>query len=196
MLIWDDDNGIGFEAPSEERAIDLYDEEYFNEYVRRGQSGMGVLLNECRVEWVRKYHDGPVLDVGSGAGDFLRAMEDESVGTDVLPEAMTLLYDNQKEWRGEPMTAMTFWDSFEHIIDHSAYLDRCMKWAFLSLPIFPSKADVLSSKHYKPHEHVWYFRGDGLESYLNSFGFEFRAYDNFETRLGREAIVTYTFERM
>lgn len=198
-LIWIPEAGVGYfpvdAAPAE------YGADYFARYQAMSGTPMANKLNAARVRMVRRHYDGPVVDIGIGAGDFLNAMPDESKvwGYDVNPVAVDWLkrrelYINPYEL--ESVAAITCWDSLEHIRDFPALINRVAEWVFVSLPTFYSANDVLNSKHYRRDEHFWYFSPSGLVNVMESLGFECREINCDETEIGREGITSFAFRRV
>ena len=64
---------------------------------------------------------------------------------------------------------------------------------FVSIPVFKDMPHVLRSKHFRPDEHYWYFTGLGFVLYMLRHGFHLIAVDDFETRIGREDIMSFAF---
>jgi hypothetical protein len=92
--------------------------------------------------------------------------------------------------------AVTLWDVLEHIPNFQLLLANVHDWVFLSLPIFYSAEHALSSKHFRPDEHCWFFERRGLVYAMNLCGFVLVSESNIETELGREDIGTFAFRRL
>jgi len=199
-LVWLPELGIGYLDAPDPYAI--YDASYFESYVERADTDIGRALTDARVELVRKYHDGPVVDVGVGSGQFVDAYGEKAVGYDVNPVAVRWLRD-RKKYRdiyavgasGGRFPAMCFWDALEHIPDPAAAVALASRYVFVSLPIFEGAKQCLKSKHFKPGEHIWYFEDRGIREWFRLHGFEFVEYSDIESRLGREGIGSYVFKR-
>jgi hypothetical protein len=144
------------------------------------------------------YDEVVCLDIGIGSGQFVEAMNHDQLhcdGVDVNPYGVEWLEEKGFGERLVKYNVMTFWDSFEHIDDPTLLLERiCPTYVIMSVPIFKSKEHVLSSRHYKPGEHLWYFTNDGLISWMETLDFEFVAMcDDESTQFGREDILSYVF---
>jgi len=175
-----------------------YDEAYFKKYVGYAGTPMGVLLTESRIKFIEKWHSGRLLDVGAGAGQFVKARED-TFGYDINPYTVRELKEAGKymDINDHVFLAYSFFDSFEHIKDHSELLrlmDAKTK-VFISIPIFRDMSHILRSKHFRLTEHYWYFTPHGLIRYMADFGFSCLDVDNFEIRAGREDIWSFAFEK-
>jgi len=196
-LVWLANVAIGFCAAPV--PPDLYGKKYWNEYRRRDATEMGRLLTEARMKFVLRFvphvHLDCFVDIGVGGGRFVS--ETGVHGYDINPFALDWLTQEGRfvDATREPHDVMSFWDSLEHDVDWRL-LANCRQWAFVSTPIYLSCEDCLRSKHYKPDgEHRLYFTNNGLIWFMRQHGFEMVAYDNFEVKLGREAIGTYAFRR-
>jgi SAM-dependent methyltransferase len=189
---WHPEMGRGF-YPVQPESVP-YDAHYFERYRERGASELGRELNLARLNLVERYYNGPVLDVGIGAGTFLE-LHGKGVGTDVNPAALAWLEGKDLLWGGERMPAATFWDSLEHIADPTALLALIDRLVFVSIPIFHDGAHVLRSKHFKLNEHFHFFTSWGFERFMLGHGFRLLESNTMETELGREDIGTFVFER-
>lgn len=155
---------------------------------------MGKRLTDARVSFVRKYADLGIVDIGIGGGAFVRAAD--CFGYDVNANAIKWLKDNGKykdPYNG--CDAITCWDSLEHIRYPDELLRNVRKFVFVSIPIFRDVDHVLSSKHFKPGEHVWYFTHEGLVNFMKLQGFDLLESNAMESDLGREGINSYAFKR-
>lgn len=195
-LQWLPDLGLGYLAPT---APFAYDQSYFDNYLALESTPIAAALNAARVAMLRE-HSGPaetVVDVGVGAGTFMRQAGDRVSGYDVNPVAVRMLRGMQRYL--DPRTAAVdvacFWDALEHIDDPSAILANVRRTVLVSLPIFRSPGHALRSKHYKPGEHIWYFTDRGIRWFMAHHGFDCIASNDEETRIGREDIVSFAFRR-
>lgn len=176
-----------------------YQADYWQEYLERDATPMGAALTKARVDFVRKHLGADIsqlVDIGIGGGRFVR--EADCKGFDVNLQAINWLQDHRvfsdpKETTPE---AVSCWDALEHIPDPEEFLRNVRKWLFVSLPIFMNPATVVSSKHYKPGEHIWYFTHKGFVDFCANQGFELVEYNHIESDLGREGINTYAFKRV
>lgn len=197
-FLWLEQLGIGY---LECTVADVYNQEYFEKYRAMRSSDIGCQLNQFRVELANDHaNELPVVDVGIGDGAFLEALE--STGTDVLgydinPAAIRWLRERgswadlyTKRWE-----TVTFWDSLEHMRDPRPALYHVQNTAIISIPIFRNAEHALSSRHFRPDEHYWYFTEDGLEIFLARQGFTVTDVLDTETQLGREDIKTFVAKR-
>lgn len=191
-LTWYDHAGMGylplFKTP--------YDDAYYQKYVDMDKTKMGRNLTRARVDLVNEFlKDGSLVDVGIGSGKFMA--EIGCYGFDVNPMAIDLLDDTHRfynPYEGKVENA-TFWDSLEHIEDIELILKNINQFVFVSIPIFKSVNHVLTSKHYRPDEHCFYFTDEGFKSFMDAHGFKVIECNTMETDLGREDIGTYVCER-
>lgn len=135
-----------------------------------------------------------LCDIGIGGGAFVQVTDCK--GWDVNPLAMAWLKQEGRVWNQQPIGAMTFWDSLEHIPHPRELLAKCEKFAFISTPIYESAEACLHSKHCKMPEHLWFFTDKGLTRYMAQSGFTVIAKSHCEESVGREEIGTYAFRRV
>lgn len=197
-LIWNETEQHGFYHVDNTQYP--YDAAYFAKYVEYAHTPLGQALTAYRLSLLRQFSRTlEVLDFGVGCGDFVASARRHGVmacGYDINPIAQQWL--ETRGWYRNPLESIaciTFWDSFEHIEDPAPILASIQHMAFLSLPIFRNAQHALTSKHFKPEEHYWYFTKDGLERYFHNHGFSLLFHDNVETALGREDILTFVFQR-
>lgn len=181
----------------------LYSGDYFAHYQKLDNTKMGALLTRARLDLVAKYcAPSDVVDIGIGGGRFVQ--ESGGWGYDVCADAVTWLkcaglfnrFKDPYDLRYGPITAVSCWDSLEHIPDPRALLSRVREWLFVSLPVFEDADDVLSSKHFKPGEHLWYFSSTGFINWCAEQGFECVEMNRVESDLGREGIMSFAFKRV
>jgi hypothetical protein len=176
----------------------VYDEEYFVKYIRYADTLFGKVLLSERMAFVDRWHQGKLLDVGIGSGQFMLARKD-TFGYDINSSVVKLLKETgyYANINDTVFPAYSFFDSFEHIKDHSHLLNSMPPKTkiFMSIPIFSDTSHVLSSKHFRPDEHYWYFTTQGLIRYMCDYGFCCLDIDNFEIRVGREDIWSFVFEK-
>ncbi len=191
-LIWLPECGMGwFPVPDNADCPD-----YFDVYEKYGDSEMGRELTKKRVEFVDEFHEGEVIDIGIGCGQFVEARED-TLGFDVNERGVNWLKEKGLfvDPRSQTYEAMTFWDSLEHIKNPDSILNNITNWVFVSLPIFENAEHVLRSKHFKKDEHCWYWTRQGFINWMGRKGFELATHETFESDLGREDIQTFCFKR-
>ncbi len=192
-LIWLPEIGMGY-FPTPDDPADAPD--YFPIYEKYGDSEMGHALTKKRVQFVDEFHEGAVIDIGIGCGQFIEARPNTK-GCDVNEKGIAWL--NERGLFMDPtvgkMQAATFWDSLEHIKNPDAILNNITKWAFVSLPIFENADHILRSKHFKKDEHCWYWTREGFISWMYKKGFDLVTDETFESDMGREDIQTFCFKR-
>lgn len=195
-LLWSPEKGYGWHS----RPAMLYSGDYFAHYQKLDNTKMGALLTRARLELVGKYcPPSDTVDIGIGGGRYV--LESGGEGFDVCKDAAEWLQfggryrDPYDKWYG-PVKAVTCWDSLEHIPDPRALLAEVKEWLFVSLPVFEDADDVLSSKHYKPGEHLWYFSPTGFINWCAEQGFECVEMNRVESDLGREGIMSFAFKRV
>jgi hypothetical protein len=192
-LIWFPEKGVGYYPVKEGKCL----KNYFIEYGNLASSTKGELITQVRVNLVRKYYDGLVVDVGIGSGHFIER-HGNATGFDVNSDAVNWLKEKNRYcnlYEGEHIAA-TFWDSLEHIKEPNVALRHVKKWVFISIPIFTDINNILKSKHYKKDEHYWYFTHAGLVDWFYEQGFEIIDHNDMETQLGRESIGTYVLKKI
>ncbi|MFL9499195.1 methyltransferase domain-containing protein [Rhodopseudomonas palustris] len=199
-LTWWPEIGVGYYPVPPGDGV--YNRAYFERYRELESSQIACRLNYERCALVARHYSGPVVDVGVGAGTFIKTRElleaPTTYGFDVNPAAVEWLkarklYMPVRELEG--VRAVTFWDSLEHIPDFHAIVNRVTEWVFVALPIFTDASHVLASKHYRRDEHVWYFTADGLTAHFDMLGFEVREANANESAIGREGIMSFAFRR-
>lgn len=173
-----------------------YDEEYFEKYRKMANTEMGDKITQARIDLVRRHYSGSICDVGIGSGQFVETC-DQAYGYDVNPAGIRWLKDKNKfhELYINKIDGLTFWDSLEHIDTPENAIAMSNKWVFVSIPIFDSAEHILSSRHFRKDEHIWYFTHDGLIDWFYLHGFRCVEYNKIETEMGRDGIFTYAFER-
>lgn len=194
-LIWYDEPGFGYYPVDPADAP--YDAAYFAKYQGYAVTSMGAALEGARWGLIARHTGGPIVDIGIGCGAFVKARP-LTWGYDVNPAAVKWLHANERYWNPyiDPCRAVSMWDVLEHIPRFHDLLANVMEWAFVSLPVFGSRADVLSSRHYRPNEHCWYFTPNGLIAVMAGLGWDCREENWTECALGRESIASFAFRRM
>ena len=177
-----------------------YNGEYFDKYVHYEDTPLANAINAGRVALVNK-HVGPeagVLDVGIGSGEFIKKRPN-TFGYDINPKAVEWLKANMRYSDSfAAFDGFTFWDVLEHVENPAEdYLDRIHDGAclFTSIPVFADLTKIRQSKHYRPNEHFYYFTRSGFIHWMAKHGFRCLETDDFETRAGREAIMSFAFKR-
>ncbi len=193
-LVWIPSKGIGFYPAFGE----CYDQAYFDKYVEYADTELGRELSALRRNLVNDHTRGLVVDVGIGCGAFISCRGGGCTrGFDINPVGKRWLYSRML-WcdpTEEVVESVTFWDTLEHIQDPASILDNVTTFVFASLPLFTGPEHVLSSKHFRPAEHCWYWTRDGLIWWMGQHGFECLEHGTPESLLGREDIHTFVFRR-
>jgi len=192
-LIWWPEKGFGFHPQPPMN----YEGGYWKNYRKLDRTEMGEALTQARIELVSRYFNAAqVVDIGIGGGAFVEKAGCR--GYDVNPEAVKWLHEKDLFCSpyADSVDAVTCWDSLEHIDKPWKLLKHVKEWLFVSLPIFTGPDAIVSSKHYKPGEHIWYFTHGGLIKWAMVQGFWLVEHNNAETHLGREGIVSYAFKRL
>lgn len=183
----------------------IYDQAYWDKYVKYEKTDLGRKLDYKRVKFLcenidRKISDYSILDVGIGSGSFLKWLNsNEDVkriyGHDINKIAKEWLVNHKMFLSDETeIDIMTFWDSLEHIPNPTDFITAYKpKYVFMSLPIFRDYKHIINSKHFRPHEHIWYFTEEGLLDLFEDIGYEIYSRNKFEIELGREDIYSYCF---
>lgn len=198
-LIWDEQLQYGFFPVDSEETP--YDKEYWDKYKEYEKTDFGKRLNDFRINFVIEHIKYNTLcDIGIGCGQFLKELNDHYpnigiTGNDVNPQAINWLRGNKMfiDPVKHPRDVHTFFDSLEHIYRPDKYLN--CKQAFISIPIFKDREDILQSKHYRPTEHLWYFTHQGFIDWMKLLSFDLKDWNDEETKLGRESINTYYFHK-
>lgn len=194
---WDEDLGVGWYPIASE---DEYSDDYFDKYSKMEATVVGSKLNDFRTRFVDMHYDGHLVDIGVGSGTFIkRHGESRSSGYDVGSKSIQWLKDNDfwlDPYSCSSVSAISCWDSFEHIRDYRPLVRLVSDWVFMSIPIFKDKFHAENSKHFRPTEHWWYFTHDSLISMMQLEGFKMVSYSVCEQVHGREDIVSYAFMRV
>lgn len=185
---------MGFIDPGDAQ---VYDDSYFANYAKLADTDIGRRLNAARLAMLARHWDGAgVVDIGIGAGTFCEARPG-TMGFDVNPvgiewlRARRLFVDPYET----PVDVACFWDAIEHILEPAPLLANIRHLILVSLPIFRGAAHVLSSKHRKPGEHIYYWTDSGFRSFMAMQGWRCVETNDEETRIGREDIRSYAFRR-
>lgn len=193
-LHWDDERGYGFDSTP---PMSYSGNGYFSKYQDLDRTEMGVSLTQARRELVAAHYLGyDIIDIGIGGGRF--CIEHGAYGYDVSNEALDWLKINgmYRDPYLHYSDALTFWDSLEHIPDPAKIVRTARRWVFVSMPIYMSKEHCLTSKHYKPGEHLHYWTDAGLVRWFAEQGFVCVTCNDIETQIGRDGILSYAFKRI
>ena len=191
------ENGVAWQADMAHRVP--YDAPYFDKYVGYEGTEIARAINAGRVDLVNRHVvcDGGVLDIGIGSGEFIKSRP-HTFGFDVNPKAVEWLHARHR-WSDKfyLFQGFTFWDVLEHVEEPERYFERMpdSAFVFLSVPIFGDLTAIRASKHYRPGEHLYYFTEEGLARWMAMHGFRLLERDDFETRAGRDNILSFAFRR-
>jgi hypothetical protein len=192
-LVWLPEHGIGRYPVPKDRP---YNESYFKKYQQLADTELGRQLTAARTQLVARHYNGPLLDVGIGAGQFVEARPDTR-GYDVNPAGIEWL--NQRglwsDLYDASYPALSFWDSLEHIDRPEIAVLKAERWVFVSVPVFEDGDHVLRSKHFRPDEHIFYWTHDGIVRWFAEQGFRMVEHNRCESMLGRDGIGSYAFRR-
>ena len=190
-LLWSEELGMGYHP----RPPMDYSGPYFEKYQALDATQMGEELTRARVALVKRHFAGQVVDIGIGGGRFV--VDADCWGYDVNTEAVAWLRARERFFDPyiNAVEAITCWDSLEHIPEPEKLIAQVGEWVFVSMPIYQSAKQCLTSKHFKPGEHLWFFTDPGLVGWMSRQGFELAERNDIESRIGREEIVTYAFRR-
>ena len=174
-----------------------YNKDYFENYRRLEQTEMGAAINAFRVDWVKQHFgEQPMVDIGVGSCQFVKATH--ALGADINPASVQELQRLGRYVDLETLAStgvLTFWDSLEHIHEPETLLSVAKVGVAVSMPIYRDREHALSSRHFKPHEHIHYWTHESFASYMWDQGFMMMNFSDHETELGRDGIRTYAFAR-
>jgi hypothetical protein len=190
------DAGIAYQA--DRQHVVNYDAAYFDKCAGYEGQEIAQRINQARVELVgRHYGGGRVADVGIGSGEFIKSRPN-TWGHDVNPVAIEWLKRNDL-WaqRLDEFGALTFWDVIEHVPDPAQYLGHVQLHGlvFASIPVFEDLQAIRQSKHYRPGEHLYYFKRQGFIDWMHAHGFLLLEWNDHESRAGRDSINSFAFKR-
>lgn len=198
-LIVSEAHGFAYSHDRTVRAA--YDEAYFAKCEGHfGHSpGIADAIHAGRIAFVDRHvgAETGVLDIGVGCGAFVHRRRN-TYGFDINPAAIAWLKERCR-WSAEieAFEAVTLWDVIEHLPDPAIYLDRVppMAHLFCSLPIMSDLGRIRESKHYRPGEHLQYWTRRGFVTWMALHGLSLLATEDFETRAGRDAILSFAFRK-
>lgn len=172
-----------------------YDAAYFSKYCAYEGSEVSNRINAGRVALVNKYTLGTVVDIGIGSGEFIKHRH-LTWGYDVNPEAWRWLQANRL-WADElhSFDGYSMFDVIEHVPTPLDYFQHMKPGAYLftSIPVYEDITKVRSSKHYRPNEHLYHFARHGFVWWMAKHGFAVLEVQDFETKAGRDSILSYAF---
>lgn len=191
------DQGMAYQK--DQTQIVAYDDAYFDKCASYEGQEIAEAINAGRIAMVsRHFGRGSVCDIGIGSGEFIRKRP-FTYGVDINPRAQEWLFVNGL-WAEDlrQFSAFTMWDVCEHLPDPNEYFRKMRpgSYAFFSLPIFDDLERIRDSKHYRPGEHLLYFSESGFVRWMGLYGFDLLETNNFETKAGRENILSFAFRRL
>lgn len=195
-LQWLPELGIGFLDPG---VANIYDDSYFEHYATIADTDIGRRLNTARVQMLERHWHGHagVVDIGIGAGTFVEAVPGIH-GYDINPRGVVWLLERDlyHDPHIDPVDVACMWDALEHVLDPTPLLNAVRHRILVSLPIFRDVDHVMSSKHLKPGEHIWYWTERGFIWFMAEHGWKLIEANEQETKIGREDINSYAFARV
>lgn len=212
-LIWDTEKRIGYLKPLKDSSK-IYNEEYWEIYKKYESSPIADNLLRARISFtlqnipmdeymIMEKLDINICDVGIGSGSFVSKLntgilKGNVYGSDINPTAVKfleerhMLIDPLDQW----VDVLTMWDVLEHMEDPEGYIrDVNAKYVFLSMPIYKDIDHLLTSKHLKPNEHIWYYTEDALVEMFEGLGYNLIDVSDVETVIGRDSIVSFAFKK-
>lgn len=160
-----------------------------------------------------------LIDIGIGSGEFIRHLSanigdprgtayrsgiTKVDGFDINPAGVQWLQEhscfrNPYETRVKEQDIVTLWDTLEHMPEPDSFFDCLDSGTTLctSLPIFQTLTieAIQASRHYRPHEHLYYFTTGGFILWMERSGFDFLFHNDTETRAGRDSILSFAFRK-
>lgn len=182
-------------AYQKEMSSIVYDESYFKKCAGYDKE-ISDKVTKGRIDLVAKYHKGKMLDIGVGAGEFVKSRHDTE-GFDVNPYAVQWLKENSLYSENfESYEAFSFWDTIEHVKEPNVYFKGIPKgsYVFVSIPIVNLNF-IRDSKHYRPNEHLYYFTEEGFVGWMRLYGFRLEETSRHEIEAGRQDILSFVFKR-
>lgn len=189
---------LGMALQADRRITARYDAAYADRCGSYEGTTVGDAVNQARIALVARHYRGLLVDVGVGAGTFVRCRPN-TLGWDVNPAAAAWL--GQHGWWASKLDgwpAYSMWDVIEHLPNPDDTLAAIAPEAFLfvSLPVFDRLADIRGSRHYRPGEHLQYWTHDGFLRWMQARQFVLLEDNAAETEAGRESIRSYAFQRV
>lgn len=197
------ENGVAYQRDMSHRAppgVNADGENYFDHYAPMAGNEIASKIYAGRVEMVndRVGPDVPVLDIGIGCGEFIKARPN-TFGQDINPKGIQWLKDRRKLREDmESFKAFTFWDVLEHVENPDDYFKRMPDGShvFATIPVFVDLSEIRQSKHYKPGEHLYYWTKAGFIQWMERYRFHLLERSDFEVQAGRESVRSFAFVKM
>lgn len=189
------ENGVAYQA--DRSHLVAYDDAYYSKCA--GYEGQEIerRITKARIEMVARHYQGELLDIGIGSGAFIKSRP-RTYGFDVNPVAIEWLKRNDL-WSASvgSFAAVSFFDVIEHIPDPGQYLGTLQVGChvFASIPVFEDLTRIRESRHYRPSEHLYYFRRQGFIDWMKAHGFLLLEWNDHESVAGRDSINSFAFKR-
>ncbi len=170
----------------------LYLNDYLLKYQHYKETSIGKDLLKFRIDFVIdnvfEIDRMSILDFGCATGAFVNGCKqyfDESEGFDINPYSKEF---NRVENLFNDFDVCTFWDSLEHIKNPKKILKGLSpKYVFICTPSTDdiNLKDILTWRHYRPHEHIHLFNEESLRCLLLECGYEVKAISYAESEIRR-----------
>jgi len=134
-----------------------------------------------------------ILDVGYGAGDFLKVSmrvinqcSGHDLFTDLLPKGCNFVKDITEHH----YDIITFFDSLEHYPNIDFVKNLKCNYIAVSLPLCHNFSDEWFEnwKHRKPNEHLHHFNLDSLTKFMINNGFSIIGHSNVEDTIRKSSL--------
>jgi hypothetical protein len=155
-------------------STDIYDEAYFQKYVKLADTDLGQKIYRHRwgliTRLLPKKEQYSLLDYGCGPGSFHAMAPDgfKCEGFDINA------FCGFTEVRNPFPEVLTLWDVIEHLPDPLHPIrEYSPKYLFITTPNVASvSCPMVSWKHYRPKEHLYYFDEHSLTEILDYCGYK------------------------
>jgi len=183
----------------------IYNKDYCDLYVERGESDLNDPLQKIRWDIVEKYEvDGNVvLDIGCGAGAFLKAApitpkEWSVFGHDINKDCVAHCLENGIVCLDKlpirllkSISVITMFDVLEHFKNLNKTLTAVKGMLVegglfvVSLPNYKKeyKETLTEWRHYRPGEHIFYLSIDSMKALAEKSGFELLEHNFLESKI-------------
>jgi len=173
-------------------AVHGYDGNYELHYKLYERTEFSKKLNLARWKFVNKHDPCTVLDFGCGSASFAKQSP-----KNIRCYSYDPFFKKDYTFLERPeFDVVTFWDSLEHMTRIQLVPLLNAKEVCLSVPITDDVHNIISWKHFRPGEHVWYFSDEALKKLFQRWEYAFIERDDFEVRLGRDSILSYRFVKV
>lgn len=162
----------------------MYDREYLTRYEQLAQTELADKLNGFRWGFLRRYMNGHrnLLDYGCGSGAFINSGHKipgvECSGYDINPfSEYNALPDNK--YPG----VLTAFDVIEHMESPRKWLEEYRPFTLILLTpnVAAVPKDLIHTwRHYKPKEHLHYYKLESLNALMHKQGYFIEGWDYIE----------------